>query len=618
MTASEFARAYEQKWIDFGLVPNDSLRNSWEVLATAFENCIAYNRPFSDEPKKRLVVPIPTGSGKTTGLELYLNHLNEDLTALVVVYFTEVADKLEQSLNEYIANKAIAIHSKNGKTIADIGSHQVLIVTHEHFKTRLFSEHLNRDLIVIDEAIDLIREISIKKEVLNKLNIVISRFLSLNSELEDELEIIKGFHSLIDFYNDQILHMHNLCIEQGIENPEINKTEFLISDSQIISDITFLKTREIIRHHSCSEILSSSRISMDSENKLKQELLKALDSIENFFGQWYYYYGSSPNNASLNTAVLELPQKSVVILDATAQTNHLYRLFQNVHIYPINVNSRNYENVTLYVANGINVGRGSLLRDKESSAKDLMDNLTNLPLSPDSKMLIVTHKNLKAYIQKYRLDCNYETAHFGNLTGKNDWKDYDIIVIFGLMYKPKPFTLNRHALAVNPESAIDSNLTTDKQIRKKIEWTDLASEVIQAINRVRCRNTVDTVGNCKNTQVYMALPNDEYGVEIQSEIIRCMPNIQQCEWAFFTEGLRRTSRKKSSYHDPVLTYIVDNIDGYGEYLETDIIKSELAIPPSSFNELIRKESFLNALHEKNISKISHPRHGQKSVFVKDS
>lgn len=621
MTASEFARAYEQKWIEFGLVPNDALRNSWEILATAFEDCITYN---DEQTNKRLVVPMPTGSGKTTGLALYLQNLDLIKTALVVVYFTDEADKLETKLNETISNKAIAIHSKNGKRISDINGEQVLIVTHEHFKKRMLDRHLDRDLIVIDEAIDLMQEISITKNDLIKLTLLLHSGLQANASLNNELEIIEGFNEYIDICYRQPFRTIELCVERDIDTTNMTHSVFLISGSERRDNFNFEHLRRLINNNSCSQILGDSAYSDNNENSLKQKLLKNLDGIENFFGQWYYCYATSLESASLNTATLELPNKSVVILDATASTNHLYRLFSDVEIYTTNTSARNYTNVTLHIARGLKTGKSSMVNDSndntksKKSAKDLMDNLANIEaLSASSKLLIVTHKGLEALILDYELCCHYEVAHFGNLTGKNDWKDYDHIVIFGLMHKPETYIYNRHALAIDPHSAIDCNLTEDINNRKKIEYSDLASEVIQAINRVRCRNTIDEFGNCNTTNVYLTLPSGELGEIIEAEIINKMPNIVIMDWSFRTEGLMRTSSKKSSHHDSVIRYVLNEIDKHDEFLETSIVKRDLEIRPTTFNDLMRNNAFQEKLRENHILIGEHPRHAQKKVFVRE-
>lgn len=625
MTASEFVIAYENKWLEFGLVPNDALRNSWEVLAKAFENCIAYNDRWSDtQTNKRLVVPMPTGSGKTTGLALYLQHLDPTKSALVVVYFTDEADKLEAKLNEVIPNKAIAIHSKNGKSISDINGEQVLIVTHEHFKKRMFDRHLDRDLILIDEAIDLMQEISITKNDLNRLTLLIRSGLQANASLSDELEIIEGFIRCIDICYQQPFRTIELGAEIGVDTTNMTHSLFLVSGSERRDNFNFEHLRRFIKHNSCSQILGGSAYSEDTENNLKQKLLKNLDGIGNFFGQWYYSYATSLENASLNTATLELPDKSVVILDATASTNHLYRLFSDVEIYTTNVSARNYANVTLHIARGFKTGKSSMLNDgnnntkSKKSAKDLMDNLKNIEtLTSDSKLLIVTHKDLEALIVDYELSCHHAVIHFGNLTGKNDWQDYDHIVIFGLMHKPKTYIYNRHALSVDPQSAIDCDLTEDINNRKKIEYSDLSSEVIQAINRVRCRNTIDEFGNCNTTNIYLTLPSGELGRTIEAEIINKMPNIVTMNWDFRTEGLMRTSSKKSSHHDSVIRYVINEIADYDEFLDASKVKKDLEIQSSTFNDLMRNNAFQEELRENHILINQHPRHTQKKVFVRE-
>ena len=114
LTPIEFSNLYNKKWTEeFNLISNTQLKDTWEVLATAFNDCIKLNKKGE---VIRLVVPMPTGSGKSTGLELYLQNLDNSITALVVVYFIETADELEKRINEVNPNSAIAVHSKNENT----------------------------------------------------------------------------------------------------------------------------------------------------------------------------------------------------------------------------------------------------------------------------------------------------------------------------------------------------------------------------------------------------------------------------------------------------------------------------------------------------------------------
>lgn len=113
---NKFIKAFESKWVhDFNNSSSLALKQCWSNLSNAFNTCITNNRKTLKSSK--IVVPLPTGCGKTEGLIQYLQLLNKDTTALVVVPFIEDANYIEERINNTQEGKAIAVHSKNEATV---------------------------------------------------------------------------------------------------------------------------------------------------------------------------------------------------------------------------------------------------------------------------------------------------------------------------------------------------------------------------------------------------------------------------------------------------------------------------------------------------------------------
>jgi SpoU rRNA methylase family enzyme len=611
----KYSESYNVIWTEqFHNVSSEALKSSWQTLATAFNDCIIDNT--ENREIKRRVVSIPTGSGKTTGLIHYLGMLPADVKALVIVFFIDSADEIESKLNKITPNKAIAVHSgDNGKKINDITEQQVLIVTHSHYLNFMDENHLKeRDLIIIDEAIDLLKADKIDNDSIRRLKTildsVIERYPNAQKEYEN-IDLILHLSSMIQDQIDSINNKYRALFEIPDDPtnlsklPLLLKREHLIDKSYGFENIKFDEIRKIIKKENCRRILTGKSGLQHEETEQKLLLNAYLTSIENILKDWFYYYGTNLGHSSLNTVSIKLPEKSVVILDATATTNYIYKLFSDVVLYSDTANARNYSNVDLYLAHGLKVGNTSLTDNPQESAETLIENLKK-NISKDSNVLIVTHKDLEPHLKGYELPFKYDVNHFGNLTGKNEWQEYDTVVIYGIMYKPETFSINRQAVATKYEFLDDKTgkITTyididDKKVRKLIANTDLASEVIQAINRVRCRKVIDNEGNCEPTNIYLALPNGETGDTILESIVSKMNNIKINDWKFDTK-LIRTSSKRSKYIEPIIEYVNANLkDDIFSLKSTEVMKA-LAISSSSYNDTVKSENFLKALREANL------------------
>jgi len=626
----KYSESYNTVWTKkFHNVSSKALRDSWETLATAFNDCILDNT--ENREIKRRVVSMPTGSGKTTGLIHYLGMLPADVKALVVVFFIESADEIESKLNKITHNKAIAVHSgDNGKKISNITEQQVLIVTHSHYLNFMDGDHLKeRDLIIIDEAIDLLKEDKIDNDSIRRLKTVldsviyrypnaqreyenIDLILHLSSRIQDQIDNINNKYRALFELPDDLTDLSKL--------PLLWKREHLIDKSYGFENIKFDELRQIIKKENCRQILTGKSGLQHEETEQKLQLNSYLTSIENILKDWFYYYGANLGHSSLNNVSIKLPEKSVVILDATATTNYIYKLFSDVVLYPDTANARNYSNVDLYLAQGLKVSKSSLMDNPQESAETLIENLKK-NIARDSNVFIVTHKDLESHLKGYELPFKYDVNHFGNLTGKNEWQEYDTVVIYGIMYKPETFSINRQAVTTKYELLDDKTgkITTyididDKKVRKLITNTDLASEVIQAINRVRCRKVIDDEGNCDPTNIYLALPNGDVGDTILESIVSHMKNIKINDWKFDTK-LTRTSSKRSKYIEPIIGYVNANLkDNITSLKSTEVIEA-LEIPPSSYNGIVKSESFLKTLREANLElKIPNGKKKGKCYF----
>jgi hypothetical protein len=89
---------------------------------------------------------------------------------------------------------------------------------------------------------------------------------------------------------------------------------------------------------------------------------------------------------------------------------------------------------------------------------------------------------------------------------------------------------------------------THKDIQAALTVGQLVSDVVQAINRARCRNVVDREGNCRKTDVYILLPK-KHGEAILDGIKNAMPGIQVVDWEF---AVQKGKPRKSKYEEDLI------------------------------------------------------------------
>jgi len=100
------------------------------------------------------------------------------------------------------------------------------------------------------------------------------------------------------------------------------------------------------------------------------------------------------------------------------------------------------------------------------------------------------------------------TGHWGAIDGSNEWKDCDSAVIFGLPYLPDHWAANCYMALQGCTStewlqnSAERAFGRHSDIRQSLMHGHIITDVIQGINRVRCRKVVDVGGNCEETDIF--------------------------------------------------------------------------------------------------------------------
>src|SRR5262249_28032026 len=132
----------------------------------------------------------------------------------------------------------------------------------------------------------------------------------------------------------------------------------------------------------------------------------------------------------------------------------------------------------------------------------------------------------------------FDTGHWQALDGRNDWQHHDTVVIFGLPYRDAAWSANTFMALQGGKDTEWLNADGNRpfqgypDIRKALAVGQLVTDVVQAINRVRCRRVTDAQGNCLPVDVYLLLPNDQTGREVLEGVQREMPGIMVEPWKY--------------------------------------------------------------------------------------
>ena len=96
-----------------------------------------------------------------------------------------------------------------------------------------------------------------------------------------------------------------------------------------------------------------------------------------------------------------------------------------------------------------------------------------------------------------------------------------------------------------------------EDIRKALELGMISTSIIQAVNRVRCRKTVDKHGNCQQTDVYIMLPKNNLDNAILKDISKMMPDIViKDDWDYKPQK----KKVKTSNYEKALSKLIETMD----------------------------------------------------------
>lgn len=585
-----FVATFEVKFTAWKNIVTDKLKETWK------QNCLVFNNVIAKKDEAiKYVVSAPTGSAKTENTITYCSMLPSNIKVLISTNLTSEADRLANDINnESNDNRAIAFHSKNDYTVEDVIDKQVLIVSHEFYKINYsFTEKWeklikDRDLMVIDEKLDIFQEMTVHEADINMtLNFFSSLFrkkpYSENKYFYKCLTFLyHDYDNLVNQNNGTVIYSQNKFFTLTSNGQKMNIPSIHVH--KYFTFLSFLENYNFHFNYYLTGIKDSNR-----DEIIKRKIINTLETLNSMYNR-LTYTTANQGEYSYHRVINRLSESSFVCFDATSDVNKTYSFRSQYHNDLINIprvnGVRDYSSVNLYYSN---TPTGS------SSVDSTLINSLLANIAFGNKTLIITHKSNKELVeeivkQKY-FNHTIEIAHWNALTGLNKWQDFDTCVVIGLNHKPVSYYQNR--LLVNSNEAIAFG-QMQQSLYDEIKITDFVAEIIQAINRLRIRKVTTLNGGCDSANIYLTLPSINTAHYIQL-IQSHMPNIQVHAW-----NLPQGTTASTNYKSQVVSYLLKSMNS-GDRILLNEPRDQLGINVETYKDVVgrstrKKEDFKKYLN----------------------
>lgn len=571
-----FMHCMQRHWNeDLRLANTPGLLSGWRQFDTAVADAEAGNAPWQ-------ILQLPTGSGKTQALKV-LCSLTNPLSGpgiLIVTKFKQEADNIAAGVNQLARCKlAMAVHSDTADATSSFSNTPVLVITHAAYRLGLIeaanaghSERLERchryhfgarQLVVIDEAFDWVEAYRVNLADMRSMlgDIVAVLPDPVRRDARRLLELANALTAAAAQKADRRLGAG----EFGL----VEQTDF-VALAQAIANLPERNFAQWADGRS-DNTTAEEQLAFEGLSKARyQALLSDIRSISQIGFVWTSNRrGKAELHSSRN--LMDVCPRPGIILDATASIDPVYQLMgDRVRLLSRPAGIRSYASVTLHVSSGHAVGKEHLTEHAASCGRKLLDELR--PALAGRKTLFCTHKDVKedvAAAVSSELDVHY--VHWGNIDGRNDWKDCDSAVFLGLPYLDDIVPTNAFFAFKGPQQdewfGGSRRFGAHRDIRKSLKDGFIAKSLIQAINRTRCRSPVGPKGDCEPTSIYLLLPDDETGRRVRTAIVEQMPGVQVMPWQ--SSVARRTNSKTAMMEQLVALMARTEI---GTYLKSWVVQ----------------------------------------------
>ncbi len=590
MLTETYVKQMTHHWTTtLGQVLADGLTHNWKLFAETMENVIRDNHQGNNNA---YVIPMATGESKTQGASMFCSLLPKDIRALIVVYRTDDADLVSETINS-LGGYAGAYHSKLNIKPNDTKNFQTLVITHEMFKKhgskdsdtwKILSEE--RDLVIIDETLHDITMSTLGQKSLNIL-----KNLATDLQHRRMLSAISAFEKTLNEMTGKEFRCF-MPLDEKYRKKVWSKEVIFTANAMNIHDAAqdFV---EILESTPLSESLSMKARTMNMASREPIERAKDIEAATVIRDALAVGSFGHSQSKTINVVRQLIPRGvSFVVMDATASVNALYetqsKFKGNVYKVPVK-QVRDYSNVIIHTAL-TKTGKGSITGDEIGKL------IKTVPVKEDDEILYVCHKSNEPYLlallqssgqQKYHID------HWGNLTGTNKYRDCNKIVLIGLPHKPISVF---HAINIFKADEYHAYSESGVSTRRKLQITDMASDVVQAIARIRLRNIVDETGGCLPSEVYLTLnPSSLVKNGIYSALKLQFPGATIVQDWVIPKDL--VTQRNETVLEATLAYVDMRLTDIGDDITVIEPRQNLHLDKGNYSKMLRDKSFNENLQQ---------------------
>ena len=205
----------------------------------------------------------------------------------------------------------------------------------------------------------------------------------------------------------------------------------------------------------------------------------------------------------------------MVILDGTADQDLVYDLFQGDLDQRQAKKIRCFDKVNLHIKREkVGLGKLQTLTEAKKRAISTYEWL-KANLVPGKRVLLCTHKDAedhyKGLAKDFKKDgfADFQVAHWGAVTGSNDWKLCDTVVVTSLPYRPHGWAAGALTTRLGITGGWSALRDESKDsAAKALANSKTAVDVLQLLFRFRIRRMVDANGGSDAADLFLMIPND--------------------------------------------------------------------------------------------------------------
>jgi len=524
-----FVTRMDAKWQEYGNVGSPALDAVWQRIAETL------NRQTTTPSLPRPVIPAELGAGKTTCAKLWCSMLPSEghPGVLIVVRTIAQANEYANDINAWSGSPtaALAHHSdvKPRPAPSRIAQAPTLVICHRGYELAL-------DKLLVEEAEryeelmrfrDCQRRLAIVDEALDQVYVAqlsLDQFPQVLGLVRDP-RILKRHLGAVDVINSA----YRALLGAPNDGLHVVSTDVLLARTTLSpaeADAALVALWE--------EVRTSKYVKPEARHVMKE----TLTALRRHLAAYRWTESERKHRALVGSRLLLPPDAGQVILDATGALNNVYLGRPDAYEVQPMAPVRDYRAVTLHVARTKGTGKWAMRKHGERIATEARDAvLARYGIRAASRrVLAVTNLDSESTVRAVWATAPLaalDVAHWNRIDGRNEWRDYDTLVILTLPWAKTSLDVSTFT-AVREVELDDEGLNAPPDEVRTIRETRIAAQLAQAMGRIRLRRMTSEDGTCEPCDVFIRFPHS-FGVILDTDHVlaglqRVLTGISVVSW----------------------------------------------------------------------------------------